>query len=142
MSTKDIGLIGLVEVPKKQVQLLLESGYFYMEKGLFKEAETVFQGCMSLLPKSEVPRIGMGHLYMTQDRLDQAIASYQSAIKVKPSSAEAHAFLGEAYLFKGKPNLALPALQKAEQLDTNDPPVTADLARSLLQAHKEGIFGH
>lgn len=140
MSAKDEGLIGLVEVPRNQAQLLLESGYFYMEKGQFQEAQKVFEGCVSLLPRSEVPHLGLGHLFQSQGRKAEAVASFQEAIKMRPDSAEAHAFLGEAYLLQGKPAQALPMLDKAEELDKANPPAAAELARSLRQAHKEGAF--
>ena len=44
MSVREESLIGLVEVPKKQAQVMLDAAYFYMELGKFKEAEEVFFG--------------------------------------------------------------------------------------------------
>lgn len=142
MPDQDESLVGIVEVSRREAQLLLEAGYIYMELGKFQEADDVFQGVCSLLPKNDVPRIALGHLFMSQSRIDEAIQSYKNAIKLRPESATAHAFLGEAYLFKGKTELALPTLQKAQELDTSpeEEGSARRLALSLLQAHKEGAF--
>ena len=41
---------GIVPVAKKEVILLLEAGYLYMELSKYKEAEDVFQGVCALCP--------------------------------------------------------------------------------------------
>ncbi len=140
MAEKEPSLLGIVEIPRRQAQVMLDAAYFYMEMGKFKEAEEVFEGCAALLPRSEVPLMGLGHLYVSQEKFDKAIETYQKALKVKPDSAEVHAFLGEAYLLKGEAEKALPILQKAQELDKNDPPTAGALAKSLLQAYQEGIL--
>ncbi len=140
MTAKEASLIGLVEVPKKQAQVMLDAAYFYMELGKFKEAEEVFLGCAALLPRSEVPLIGLGNLYVSQERFDEAISTYQKALKINPNSAEVHAFLGEVFLLKGQADRALPLLEKAQQLDKNEPPTAGALARSLIQAYNDGIL--
>lgn len=131
-------LVGIVEVSRQEAQLLLEAGYLSMEMGNFRQANEIFEGVCSLLPKSDVPRIALGQMYMTQNRTDEAIKAYKEALKLHPDSAAAHAFLGEAYLFKNQPNLALPALQKAQELEPEGPP--GKLAQSLRQAHDQGAF--
>lgn len=133
-------LIGLVEVPKLQAQVMLETGYMYMEMGNFQAAEEVFAGCASLLPRSEVPQLGLGHLYISQERWTEANKAYQKAMELNPQSAEAHVFLGEAYLLQGNFSAALPLLDKARQLDKSDPPAAAELARSLREAYEQGTF--
>lgn len=133
-------LIGLVEVPKFQAQVMLETGYMYLEMGNFQAAEEVFAGCASLLPRSEIPHISLGHLYINQERWPEAIKSYQKAVELNPQSAEAHVFLGEAHLLQGNFSVALPLLEKVKQLDKNDPPTAAELARSLQEAYQQGSF--
>ena len=51
-------LQGLVPISQRDVTLMLEAGYLLMELQRHKEAEEVFSGVMSLLPRSEVPRMG------------------------------------------------------------------------------------
>ncbi len=140
MTAKDEGLIGIVEVPKNQAQVILETGYLYMEMGEFQKSEDVFNGCASLLPRSEVPHLALGQLFLSQERYPQAVQSYQKAIELRPDSAEAHAFLGEAYMVQGQAAQAIPVLEKAQELDQSDPPSAAEMARSLLDAHEQGVF--
>lgn len=140
MAAQNESLIGLVEVPKEQAQVMLETGYMYMEMGDFKAAEEVFLGCAALLPRSEVPQLGLGHLFVSQERWNDAESAYNKALELRPESAEVHAFLGEAYLLQGKGDQAVPFLEKAKQLDQNDPPAASELAQSLLEAHSQGVF--
>lgn len=133
-------LIGLVEVPKFQAQVMLETGYMYMEMGNFQAAEEVFAGCAALLPRSEVPQLGLGHLYVSQERWTDANKAYQKALELNPNSAEAHVFLAEAYLLQKNFTTALSLLEKAQELDKQDPPVAGELARSLQEAYKQGTF--
>lgn len=137
MTTQE-SLIGLVEVSKSEAKLLLESAYFLIELGKFKEAQEVFEGACSLLPRHDVPRIGLGNLFVMQGRYDQAIQSYQDAIKANDNSASAHAFLGEVLLLKKQFDKAIPSLDKAKSLDPDGS--AGKLAASLLQAHKDGAF--
>lgn len=140
MAANNDSLIGLVEVPKEQAQVMLEAGYLYLEMGNFKAAEEIFSGCSALLPRSEVPQLGLGQLFVSQDRLNDAVTAYKKALEIRPQSADVHAFLGEVYLFQGKADDALPLLEKAQKLDQNDPPTAGELARSLLEAHNLGVF--
>ncbi len=132
-------LIGIVEVPRREAKLLLESAYFYIEMGKYKEAQEVFEGCISLLPRSDVPRIGLGNLFVAQGRFDLAEAQYNEAIKANEKSASAYAFLAEALLFQKKLSQATPALEKALSLEPNGP--AGQLARSLQQGQQDGVFG-
>lgn len=135
---KEESLIGIVEVSKQEARLLVESGYLHIELGKFKEAQEIFEGCAALLPRSDVPRIGLGNLFFSQGRHDDAINAYQDAIKVRPDSAAAHAFLGEAYLFKKQFAKAQDTLKRAQELEPEGPP--AELARNLLKAYEQGAF--
>ncbi|MCB9638805.1 MAG: tetratricopeptide repeat protein [Myxococcales bacterium] len=132
-------LIGIVEVPRLEAKLLLESAYFYIEMGKYKEAQDVFEGCVALLPRSDVPRIGLGNLFVAQGRFDLAETQYREAIKINEGSASAHAFLAESLLFQKKFPQATPSLEKAIALDPDGP--AGQLARSLQQGHADGVFG-
>ena len=131
-------LIGMVEVPRREAKLLLESAYFLIEMGKHKQAQEVFEGCVALLPRSDVPRIGLGNLFTAQGRFDLAEQQYREAIKVREDSASAHAFLAEALLFQKKEALAQPHLDKALSLDPEGP--AGALVRSMREALKEGAF--
>jgi len=51
--TDELMVHGIIDAPQKDVVLLLEAGYLYMELGKNKEAEEVFTGVAALLPKSK-----------------------------------------------------------------------------------------
>lgn len=139
--SKQENLLGLIEISKIEAQLMLESGYLYMEMGDFKKSEETFVGCVSLLPRSATPFIGLGNLYFTQSRTDEAIKAYGDALKIKPDFADAHAFLGEAHLFNGDSSQALNHLQKARELDKEEGPAH-QLATDLVDLHKNGAFAN
>ncbi len=137
MTTQEDSLIGLVEISKQEARVLMEAGYLSIEMGRFKEAEEIFQGCIALLPRNSTPHLGLGNLYVAQDRLKEAIASYKEAIRIN-ETPDAQAFLGEAYLLNKQNREGIAALNRALELSQEGP--AADLARSLLQAEKEGVF--
>jgi tetratricopeptide (TPR) repeat protein len=107
----------LIDVPKKDLGLMLESGYIYLAMGKFKEAKKVFEGLVNLEVKHEVPRVGLANVYFAQEKFLPAIRQLKEAIKINPESPFAHAHLGEAYLFYGKKDLAIEMLNKAKELD-------------------------
>lgn len=135
----DESLIGLVEVSKQEAQILLEAGYLYMEMGDFQAAQEIFEGCVSLLPRSDAPSVGLGNLLVTQGKHQEAIKAYQNAIKISPESATAHAFLGEVLMLQGQTQQGQQSLQKAIELSPEGAP-PAELAQSLLKAAQEGVF--
>ena len=98
MSEQEI-VQGIIDIPQKQLTLLLESGYLYMELGKMKEAEEVFNGVAALIPHSEVPHFALGHIYFAQGHFNPALKANQKAVELNPSSAAAHAAVGEILLF-------------------------------------------
>lgn len=130
---------GIISVPQKDVALLLEAGYLYMELGKNKEAEEVFQGVSALVPHSDVPHMALGHLYFSMGRFQHALKSHQKAAELNPESAAAHASIGEAFFFLRKPKDALAAVGKAMQLDPDGS--AGQFAKYLKEAHELGVFG-
>ena len=51
MSTPEI-IQGIIEVPQREVVLLLEVGYLYMELNKHDEAKEVFEGVAALVPQT------------------------------------------------------------------------------------------
>jgi tetratricopeptide (TPR) repeat protein len=127
---------GLIDVPKSEVQILLEAGYLYMEMGLFKESEDVFTGVSSLLPDSDVPRVALGNLFFAQGKFQRALKFHQEALKSRPDSAMAQAHIGESLLFLKKLDEAKKALKKAIDMEPGGP--AAAFAKALLEAHDAG----
>ena len=129
-------LNGIIDVPKSEAALLLESGYLLMEMNRFKEAEDVFTGVAALLPSSDVPLTCLGNLYFAQGKYQRALKAHQDALKIQPESANAKAHIGESLLFLGKQEEGLAMLQEIANSD-QDPPAT-QFAQALIEAHNTG----
>ncbi len=121
---------GLLEVPQREIALLLESGYLYLEMQKFKEAEEIFQGVAALVPHTEVPLICLGNLFFSQGRYDRALKFHRDALKRNPESALAQAHMGEALIFLRKRADAKNALEKAVSMDPEGS--VGEFANSLL----------
>jgi tetratricopeptide (TPR) repeat protein len=130
---------GIIPVPQRDVTLLLEAGYLYMELGKNKEAEDVFSGVSALIPHSEVPHMALGNLYFSMGRFTPALKSHQRAAELNPGSAAAHASIGETFFFLKKPKDALQSVEKAMSLEPDGP--AGQFAKYLKEAHELGIFG-
>ena len=88
-------LKGIIELPQRDVALLLETGYLLMEFQKFKEAEEVFGGVSILLPQSEVPHMALGNLSFAQGKFDQALKYHKKAHDLRPQVALPLAHMGE-----------------------------------------------
>lgn len=139
MAEDELTVDGIVPVPQRDVALLLESGYLYMELGKNREAEEVFQGVSSLIPHSEVPCMALGHLYFSMGRFGPALKEHQRATQLAPESAAAHASVGETLFFLRKHDEALASIDRAIAIDPEGP--AAQFAGYLKEAHELGIFG-
>lgn len=137
--TQELMVQGLIGVPQKDIVLLLEAGYLYMELGKTKEAEEVFLGVCALVPHSEVPQMALGHLYFSMGRFNPALKAHQKAAELNAQSAAAHASVGETLLFLRKPAEALAELDKAIALDSEGS--AGQFAKALKEAQELGIFG-
>jgi tetratricopeptide (TPR) repeat protein len=137
MSDADIELLtGLVDVPKDEARVLLESGYLLMEMGKMKEAEEVFSGVCALLPQSDVARVALGNLHFSQGRVPRALKFHQEALKLRPDSALAQAHIGECLLISGKFDKGIEALNKAKEMAPDS--AEAFFAQAVLDAHEAG----
>jgi tetratricopeptide (TPR) repeat protein len=126
-------------VPQKQVVLLLEVGYLYMELAKLDEAKEVFEGVASLIPHSEVPHMALGHMYFSMGRFNPALKEHQQAVKLNDSSAAAHASVGETLFFLRRHEEALRSLERAIALEPEGP--GGEFAKALKEAHGLGVFG-
>jgi tetratricopeptide (TPR) repeat protein len=130
---------GIVPVPQKDVILLLECGYLYMELNKNKEAEEVFTGVAALVPHSEVPHMALGHLFFSMGRFNPALKEHEQATKLNPKSAAAWASVGETLFFLRRAKEAIEKLDKAIELDPQGP--AGEFAKALKDAHGLGVFG-
>jgi tetratricopeptide (TPR) repeat protein len=128
----------LVPVERRQAMVLLEAGYLWLDMGHFDKARDIFAGAAALMPKSEVPQLGLGALEFAQGRHDKALQAYRSAQRLAPQSALPRAHAGEALLFMGKVPEALKELKAAMDLEPDGD--GAKLAQSLIQAKEAGVL--
>ncbi len=137
--TEELIVHGIIDVPQKDVVLLVEAGYLFMELGKNKEAEEVFSGVCALVPASEVPHMALGHLYFSMGRFNPALKAHQKAVNLNPESPAANASVGETLLFLRKHDEAMGWLDKAIKLDPDGS--AGQFAKALKEAHCIGIFG-
>lgn len=129
---------GIIDLPQRDVVLMLEAGYLYMELGKHKEAEDVFQGVAALLPKSEVPHMALGNMFFSMGRFGQALKCHTHATELNKNSGAAYAGIAESLFFLKRHDEAVAALDKAEKVEPEGP--ASAFARSLREAHGLGIF--
>lgn len=127
----------LIDIPKKDLGLMLETGYIYLAMGKFKEAKQMFEGLISLEVGHEVPRVGLANVFFAQEKFLPAIRQLKEAIKINEESAFAYAHLGEAYLFYGKKDLALEMLDKAIEIEATGP--VFDFVSSIKKLMDKGF---
>lgn len=133
-------LQGLIEVPRRDVALLLETGYLLMEFQKFKEAEEVFSGVSLLLPKSEVPHMALGNLHFAQGKFQNALKEHQKAHDLRPEVALPLAHIGECMFALQRFDDGEKNLKEALKLEPEG--ASADFATNLLEARSLGIFDH
>jgi len=126
----------MIDVPRDDKVLLLETGYIYLAMGKFSEAKQVFEGVSVLMPESEIPLAGLANVYFAQKKFLQAIRTLKEALKLNEQSAFVKAHLGEAYLFYGKKDDAVEELKAALSLDKDGH--AGAFAKALLQLIDEG----
>lgn len=131
-------LNGLVPIPKPQAMMLLEAGYIWLEMGKVDKAREIFAGAAALLPKSEVPQIGLGSAELAQGHFDKALQAFRAAQRLAPKSSLPRAHAGEALLFMGKGQEAVKELKAAIDLEPNGD--GAKLAKALIEAKDAGAF--
>jgi tetratricopeptide (TPR) repeat protein len=128
----------LVPFTKQQARVLLEAGYLWLDMQQFDKAKDVFAGAAALMPKSEVPQLGLGTLHFAQGQHDKALQAYRSAQKLAPNPGLARAHVGEVLLFMGKVNEAMKELKAAIEVD--DDGDGGKLARALIEAKDAGAL--
>lgn len=128
----------LVPVSQRDISLILESGYLFMELGKHREAEEIFLGAAALVPKSEAPHMALGNLHFAQGHFSPALKCHQQGLALNPASATAHASCAESLFFLKREAEALEHLERA--LATPDDGPAHAFANALKEAHELGIF--
>jgi len=128
----------VVPVDERDLQLMLESGYLYLELQKPKDSQEIFSGVEALLPQSEVPQLALNHLHFAKGEFPKALAAAKKAVEMNPGSAAAHAAVGEALLFLKRIPEGRESLKRAISLEPDSP--AAEFAKALEEAIDVGVF--
>ena len=120
-----------LQVPVKDVKLMLEVGCVYRYAGRFREARDIFQGVRAMLPTHEVADLALAGVFMDEGKLDEAEAYCRHALELNRVSAAAYAQLAEIQLLKNNSAGARQSLQKSMEISPSGPAAT--LSRTLLR---------
>lgn len=138
MSETEDSVNGLIDIPQREVGLLMEAGYLFMELGAPKKATEIFQGVAALVPQNEIPLIALGHLAFAQGRFEQALKHNEEALTRNPNSSLAKAHKGESLMFLGKHEEAMALLN--EVLGDDNEGVSQGFVQALIDAYNDGAF--
>lgn len=127
----------LVEINKKFLVLMMESGYIYLGMRKLKEAEEVFKGVSALSPDSDVPIIALGNVEFCKGKFDNAVKYYKNALKKDSKSLFAKVYIAEAMFFLGKADESKKMLEEIIKLDPKGG--AGGFAEALLKAINDGF---
>jgi tetratricopeptide (TPR) repeat protein len=128
----------LVPVTQREVSLMLEAGYLFIELHKHKEAEDIFLGVAALAPKSEVPHTALGNLHFSQGRFAQALKAHEHAVALNQESAIARALVAESLFFLKRTQDGIRMLDEA--LSLPDDGSAHEFAKALREAYDLKLF--
>ena len=128
----------LVPVTQRDVSLMLEAGYLFIELHKHKEAEDIFLGVAALAPASEVPHTALGNLHFSQGRFAQALKAHEHAVTLNKQSAIAKALVAESLFFLKRTQDGVRALDEALALP--DDGSAHEFAKALREAYDLKLF--
>ena len=104
----------------EELRVLLETGFILREASRFEDAEAVFNGCIELMPDSEVPLVGLGTVFLQKGEYEKGLEQCKKAVKTHSESPYARLHLGEALLFNNRVEEAKAQLESviAEKRDS------------------------
>lgn len=104
--------VGEIKPNTEELRVMLEAGFILREAAKFDDAETIFRGCIELMPDSEVPQIGLGTVFLQKGDFPKALEVCQNAVENYPTSEYARVHYAEALLFSNQKELAQTELKK------------------------------
>lgn len=126
-----------VQIDKKFLVLMMESGYVYLGMRKLKEAEDVFKGVAVLAPDSDVPIIAIGNVEFCKGKFENAIKYYSNALKKDKDSLFAKVYTAEALFFLGKTEESKSILEEVKKKDKDGG--AGGFAEALLRAINDGF---
>jgi protein O-mannosyl-transferase len=105
-----------VAASPNSVQMLIDLGQVYFNRGDLKSAEREWLQARKIAPDYPILLDGLGALYTRQHRYDDATDALQRCIQQSPEDVEAHVNLGQAYAQMGQVQPAEKELRTAVDL--------------------------
>lgn len=116
----------------EELHVILETGFALRYARRLDEAADIFQGVVSLLPESDVPRVALGTVELERGKFAEAQAACEEALRHNPGSLYARVHRAEALLFQRRRSEAEAELNAIINADTDSP--HSRTARALLDA--------
>jgi Flp pilus assembly protein TadD len=118
-------------------RLLLEMGYWGLQRGALADAEVLLRGAQALRPNDPTPNMFLGLVHFSSRRYGDAEATYRRILE-KHEDDLTRAFLGEALIAQKRWDEAKQELETVVKQNLNPSAVT--FARELLDTLAKGIF--
>jgi predicted O-linked N-acetylglucosamine transferase (SPINDLY family)/predicted SAM-dependent methyltransferase len=124
--------------PLPDAQRLFESAVEMHRRGLFDEAQAVYQRMLAAYPNHPHLLHNLGLLDFERGHYAQAAERVQAALRAEPGRADFQASLGAILSAIGRPQDALAAFEGAGRPDADNPEAMANYAVALGQAGRLG----
>jgi len=118
-------------------RLLVEMGYWGLQRGALADAEVLLRGAQALRPNDPTPSMFLGLVHFTSRRYAEAEAMYRGILE-KHEDDLTRAFLGESLIAQKRWDEAKLELETVVRQNLNPSAVT--FARELLDTLSKGIF--
>jgi len=118
-------------------RLLLEMGYWGLQRGALADAEVLLKGARALRPKDPTPVMFLGLVHFSSRRYAEAESTYRSILE-KHEDDLTRTFLAESLIAQKRWDEATQELQTVLKQNLNPSAVT--FAGELLETLKKGIF--
>jgi predicted Zn-dependent protease len=107
-----------------------------MSAGKFKEAASIYEELVKVLPAEPGLRMNLGIAYHMAGQYRESIRHLEAAVKANPELAQAFLFLGASEQKLGNPARAVPSLQKYVRKYGKDPRGRQLLADALFEVER------
>lgn len=128
----ELGLNAFFGFTKDTVDAMAVLGFNLYEQGKNRDAETIFQGLISLDPKLYLGYAGMGALLLSEGKSEEGEPYLRKAADLNPTDPTVRANLGEALLRQARFDAAAAEFEKALALDPEEEDPGANRARAIL----------
>ena len=110
-----------MQIPAKEIALMMEAGHICRYGRRFREAREIFQGVAALLPTREIADLALAAVACDEHKFDEAEKICRRTFRLNPRSAAACAQLAEVQILRGDTTSAAQTLKRAHDLHPGEP---------------------